>query len=459
MLSEELKLILQEGEGLTIEFKERYTSKIDKDLVAFANSKGGRLFIGVDDQGKIVGEKLTNKLKAEINALARNCDPLIHIKNIKQVENVIILEIEEGDEKPYSSSSGYYRRLDAVTQKMTHKEVRMFFRENESVPFETLPCANLDFKDISIAKIRSLLKETGTKYKINRNNLPLLFSSLGIIHKDKINNAGALMFAAKIEKYIPHSESILAAFKGMDKTHIFDRKNVCDDLLTQFNEAINFLTKHLNIRSEIHGVNRYDIYEIPLDALREAVVNAIIHRDYTMKGTSIYIMIFDDRVEIENPGCLPHGVTKQSLGKSSVRRNPIIADLFHRMGKVERMGSGIGRMRHLMRKAGLKEPKFEMDHFFRVIFYRDSKYALKNTTKTVVKTVGKTVVKILDLIKNNPKITQTELTSKTGLSRRGIEWNLNKLKKEGFLRRIGSARAGYWSILKNNLSKEEGKSP
>ena len=123
---------------------------------------------------------------------------------------------------------------------------------------------------------------------------------------------------------------------------------------------------------------------------------ALIHRDYTFRGTSIYVMVFDDRVEIESPGGLPFGITKQTFGKASIRRNPIIADLFHRMNKVERIGSGIKRMRELMRNAGLKEPIFEMDSFFRVIFKRNPEYALKGTVgKTVVKTVEKTVVKIL----------------------------------------------------------------
>jgi len=112
---EKVNILIKEGEGLTVEYKERYTPKIDRDIVAFANSKGGLLLLGVDDTGKIVGENLTNKMKAEINAIARNCDPSIHIKNIRQVGKVVAIEVAEGDEKPYGSSSGYFRRLDAVT--------------------------------------------------------------------------------------------------------------------------------------------------------------------------------------------------------------------------------------------------------------------------------------------------------------------------------------------------------
>jgi ATP-dependent DNA helicase RecG len=198
------------------------------------------------------------------------------------------------------------------------------------------------------------------------------------------------MFADDIKRFIPYSETILGAFKGINKTHIYDRKDVRDDLLTQFNESILFLQKHLNVRSEIRGVNRYDIYEIPIDALREAVVNAIIHRDYSMRGTNISVNVFDDRVEIVNPGGLPSGLTKENFGKESVRRNLFIADLFHRMRKVERVGSGIGRMREFMKQAGLKEPVFESDTFFRAIFYRNPEYALKRIPEVTRKSIQKT---------------------------------------------------------------------
>lgn len=449
---EQLELIIKEGEGLTVEFKERYTSKIDRDIVAFANSRGGLLLLGVDDHGKMVGENLTNKLKAEINALARNCDPQIHIKSIKQIGRVVLVEIPPGEDKPYSSSSGYYRRLDAVTQKMTQKEVGVIFRDNNNFYFESLPCADMSIQDISLAKTKTFLKETSTSYKANKANLPLVLSSLRAIDQGVINNAGAMMFSANIGLKIPHAECILAAFKGADRVHIYDRKDMRDDLLTQFNEAIAFLIKHLNVRSEIRGVNRHDIYELPLDALREAVVNAIIHRDYAFRGTSIYVMVFDDRVEIESPGGLPFGITQQTFGKASIRRNPIIADLFHRMGKVECMGSGIKRMRELMLRAGLKKPVFEVDSFFRAIFYRDSKYSLKGgdlrLVDRLVDRLAESQRKILSLISKNPYISKQELSKEIAISTTAIDKNIRTLKQKGLLKRMGSAKGGHWEISK-----------
>lgn len=299
--ADKINMLMKEGEGLTVEYKERYTPRIDRDIVAFANSKGGLLLLGVDDAGRVVGEKLTNKMKAEINAIARNCDPSIHLKNIRQTGKIVVIEVAEGDEKPYASSSGYFRRLDAVTQKMTQREVRAIFRETNDISFEDITCRDLGIKDISAKKVKSFLREANLSYKIGKANLSSFLTSLSIYRKGKINNAGALMFASKVEKFVPHAEGIFASFKGMDKTNIYDRNDVRDDLLTQFGEAVAFFKKHLNVRSEIRGFDRFDIYEIPLDALREAVVNAIIHRDYAIKGTSIYVRIYDDRVEIENP--------------------------------------------------------------------------------------------------------------------------------------------------------------
>lgn len=460
MKANDLKLILKEGEGLTVEFKEQYTPRIDRDIIAFSNTKGGVLLLGVADDGKIIGEKLTNKLKAQIIDLARNCEPPITIKKISQIDKVITIEIEEGSEKPYSCADGYFRRLDAVTQKMNQREVRLIFREANNISFESLVCKNLSLNDISLKKIKSFLKEAKTSFQVNKANLASFLASLGLYQEKHLNNAGALMFASQIRRFIPYSEIILLAFKGTDKRHIYDRKDVRDDLLTQLNEAVTFVEKHLNVRSEIRGIDRHDIYEIPLDALREALVNALVHRDYSMSGTSIYVEIYDDRIVVVNPGGLPSGITKANFGKESIRRNSIIADLFHRMGKVERIGSGISKMRNLMQEAGLKEPVFESENFFRATFYRDPRYSLKKESdaradqKTVQKTTQETIQKttqkqeaILSYLKEHPEAGREEMAQNIeGITASGIKYNLKVLQEKGFLKRIGSDKGGYWEV-------------
>lgn len=461
MKSDKLKIFIAEGEGLTVEFKEKYTPKIDRDIVALANAKGGFIVLGVNDEGKIVGEKLTNTMKAEILSLARNCDPHITISKVSPVDSVVVIEVAEGDEKPYSCSSGYFRRLDAVTQKMVQKEVRTLFRDSSAASFEGLPHNGFGLKDISLGKINAFLVESKTSVKAALNNVESMLASLEILEKEKINNAGVLMFARNVGRFIPHAEIICGAFKGTNKTYIYDRKDVRDDLLTQLNEAMAFIRKHINVRSEIREINRYDIYEIPIDALREAVVNAIIHRDYSMTGTSIYVSVYDDRVEIENPGGLPAGLSLQDFGKTSVRRNLIIADLFHRMSKVERIGSGIKRMRDLMKDAGLKEPHFEMTAFFRASFYRDPRYSLKKlevrsgskkdlgeSAEKVRRKYGENAEKVFVSVKDDLFIKTHEIADRTQLSQRTVENAIAKLKKAGLLKRIGPDKGGHWEVVK-----------
>src|SRR3989344_3875428 len=443
--SEQLKLLLKEKENLTLEFKEKYSSRIDEDIVAFANTKGGIILLGVDDNGNVKGEELTNDLKAKINTLTRNCKPSISV-NIRQIEKIVVLEIPEGDIKPYSCSTGYFRRLDGNTQKMDTEELKILFQKSDKIPFEEKFNEEATFEDISLKKLDTFLKESDVN--INKFNLKEILYNLNAAKNDKINNAGILFFAKEPRKFIIQCQMTLIAFKGIDNVNIYDRRDVEDDLLTQFNEAIIFLEKHLNVRSEIKSINRENIYEIPFNALREAVANAIIHRDYNIRGTSIILGVYDNRVEITNPGGLAKGLSREDLGKLSIRRNELIADYFSRMNKVERVGSGIKRMKDAMKNENLPIPRIDINNsnsFFTITFKRPDKPIEKKTNK---KTTQKTTQKILEIIKENPSITRAELADKIGISADGIKYHLKRLLLKEKIKRIGPDNGGYWKIIK-----------
>jgi ATP-dependent DNA helicase RecG len=456
-------MIIQEGKGLTVEFKEHFTPRIAEDMVAFANTRGGRILLGVNDRKKVIGEKLTNDLKARINALARNCTPPMEIK-IKQVNDVVVVDVPQGGEKPYGCSGGYFRRLDGTTQKMTNHELRIMFRENEEEPFEDKINKDITWEDISKKKIQAFLKEASIR--IQKAVPQEIMTSLNVVHKDKITNAGILFFAKDPKRYIFHAKMTLIAFKGTDRIHIYDRQDITDDLLTQFNEAILFLKRHLNVRSEIVGVNRRDIYEIPFEALREAIANAIIHRDYNVRGTSITIEVYDDRVEITNPGGLPKGLAIKDFGKISIRRNEHIADLFFRMDKVELAGTGIRRMKDAMAQEDLPSPKIKQANFFTITFKRlnsadlDRIFASRTTLSTppvlVEKGVEKGVEKLSPieralylLITANPSISKHSMCIEGGLTKKMVEYNLEKLREKGIIKRVGPDRGGRWEIVDN----------
>ena len=444
MTPEEVKLLIREGEGLTVEFKERHSPRIDEDIVAFANTKGGTILLGVRDDGTVTGEKLSNDMKARINSLARNCSPSISV-SASQVDAVVMVEVPEGEEKPYSCGSGYYRRMNGTSQKMSQVELRVMFTENQPVPFEERMVKGFTFDDISREKVRAFTKEAG----ISVGKMPVadLLRSLKVAEGNKVKNAGILFFAKDVRNHILQAQMTLVAFKGTKKIHIYDRRDIQDDLLTQFWEAETFLQKHLNVRSEIKGFNREDIYEIPLEALREAVVNALMHRDYSITGTQVSVEVYDDRVEILNPGGLPKGLQKSALGTISIRRNEIIADLFFRLHKVERIGMGVRKMKETMIAAGLKEPEFETNGFFRAVFHRLPEFAMRGTEDGSEKGTEKSSEKILAFFSRNREAGARDAARALGISQRAVEKHIAALKKKGRLKRVGPDKGGHWEVV------------
>jgi ATP-dependent DNA helicase RecG len=184
------------------------------------------------------------------------------------------------------------------------------------------------------------------------------------------NNAGVLFFGREPTRFLRHAVVDCLLFQGTKKLDVLDRKELKGNLMENVKQAMIFLQQHLSLRYEIKGLHRKEILEIPKDVLREAVLNAVMHRDHHFDTANISVEIYRDRVEISDPGELPPGMKPEDLGKKSVRRNKLIADLFHRIGEVEKIGSGIDRMKEMVAASGLNEPRFEFTSFFTIIFDR-----------------------------------------------------------------------------------------
>jgi len=202
-----------------------------------------------------------------------------------------------------------------------------------------------------------------------------------------------------------------------------------------------FLKKHLNVRYEFDGSpQRQKIPELPYEALREAVINAIVHRDYFQKGANVMVELFDNRLEITSPGGLPKGLREEDFGSVSLLRNPNIANLLHRAGLIEKMGTGILRIHNLLQRADLPDAEYKFSDFVIVTFRRE-------INKTSGKMSGKTPERILKIINENPSVTIVEMEHSIGLTQRTIERALSKLKKTGKIRRIGPDKGGQWKVI------------
>jgi ATP-dependent DNA helicase RecG len=443
MTQAELDTILQEGEGYYLEFKENVNSDLAKELVAFANSSGGRIFIGIDDDCKLKGITINNDLKSRIQTIARDCDPQVDI-SLETYQNILIIHVSEGNEKPYRCNKGFFIRSGANSQKMDTQQIIDFVQQEGRIKFDEQTRVKTDYK--------KLYKPELLKTFLKIANIPQIMEdedilrNLGVLDENSnyFNNAGILFFTEKPADKLRHSIVTCVLYKGLEKLNILDRKDINTDFLNTIDESIIFLKKHLNLSYIIESIQRQEILEIPEVALREAVVNAVTHRNYFEGGANVMIEIFDNRVEISNPGGLPKSLTPENFGKKSVARNPVIANLYHRAKFIEKLGTGINRIKNAMKEAELPEPEFEFSEFFSITFKRTK--ADETVEKTVEKTRGKTRGKIIQLISENPNITIEEMAEKIGITSKGVEYNIDKLKKEGILNRIGPDKGGYWKI-------------
>lgn len=242
----------------------------------------------------------------------------------------------------------------------------------------------------------------------------------------------------------------MCIFSREGKIYYLDREEYNGDLNSNYKKAFNFVQSKINTEYIIKGGPRQEVLELPEDALREAILNAIVHRDYSISGANIQINVYSDRVEIINPGGLVKGMSVKDLGKKSITRNNLLFGLMQRMDLVEKSGTGYLRIKRALKKYKMPDPIIETnEHWFTITFKRPDlqKMTMRERTESR-KSVEKSVEKIIFLIKNNLKITQSELSKKTGLSRRGVEKNIKNLKDKKLIKRIGPDKGGYWEITK-----------
>lgn len=218
-------------------------------------------------------------------------------------------------------------------------------------------------------------------------------------------------------------------------------------LYQQFLQSMDWLKGKLDVRYDIEGAGaqqRKEIWEIPETVFKEAIINALAHRDYYEKGARITIELFSDRVEISNPGGLVSGIPRNEFGKRSLSRNPLIFGLFERIRMVEQIGSGVNRMNDLMIEADLTPPEFTMEGMFTVTLRRP--FDFKKWVDRWVEKLTDNRIKILEEVHKNNRITKKELEQNVGISASAIDNNINILKELGLIEREGSDRSGYWKI-------------
>jgi ATP-dependent DNA helicase RecG len=456
MDKKDLDIILQEGEGYKIEFKEGL-SNLDKEIVAFANSSGGKILLGVTDEGKIKGVSITNELKSRIQDIANNCRPKIKLL-FESSNNILIINIREGEDKPYECSSGFYKRIGPNSQKMTRDDIIDFFKSEGKIRFDELIEPKFSYpKDFDKNGFRRFLQLAEIS---EINDTERMLVNLGVAEKQEgriyFNNAGVLFFAKEPQRFIPWSVFTVALFKDEAGVDIIDRKEIEGNSFEIVEEVMRFVRLYSKVAYRFTGKpRRENIYEYPFDSIREAVINSVMHKYYFEHGHNNILRFLPDRIKIENYWQKPSNFV---LGKTVFRRNHIIADLFAKIHFGEKMGTGFERIKEICKIENAPFPNIDFnENYFYVTFKQSHKYlklakekSAENTQKIPRKypeRLTQNQINILHLLEKVNNLTREQLAKRLNISPDTIKKNIEKLKKEKLLKRIGPDKGGHWEVL------------
>jgi len=435
-----LALVLAEGEGQRIEFKQGL-SRLDREIVAFANSAGGTILLGVDDRGGVPGIDTSNRMRSAVQAIARNCDPPVHVEIVVHSQGVMEVAVPEGPEKPYRCKEGFYLRQGPTTQKLGTAEIRRLLVDAGSYHFdETVNLACRFPEDFDKGQYRSYLEASGIHVKARPEDVLL---SLDAAVSDKsgiaLRQAGVLFFARAPQRFVKESHLSCVRFRGTERLDVIDRQEITGSPVELIEGAMAFTKRNTRISYAVESrAQRREIQEYPLVAVREAITNAVMHRDYHYDAAHVFVSVFSDRLEVENPGGLFSGLSIADLGKRSVRRNRLLADLLFRARYVERVGSGIPRMRRALEENGNPPMEIVASNFFVITFRpRIDPETLLTARQT----------RLFQFVSGRARTTKEEAARFLAVSADTTLRELRALVEVGLVRREGIGKATVYQVV------------
>lgn len=468
------KDMLFSGESVNVEYKvavPKDSAKYMKTVVAYANGRGGKIIFGVDDKTlEVVGmdtDSIFQTIDAITNAISDSCEPTILPDiTLQTVEDktVIVVEIFPGKMRPYyikskGMVSGTYVRSAGTTRPVADYMLKELILEGQNRYYDCEICEGLTITPEDIERLCAEMKATairntlteGEKLKVKDVTQNVLISWGVLAEKDGAivpTNAYALLTGqARFQPVIQ-----CAVFKGKDRAYFVDRREFEGSIQDQMEAAFQYVLEKINRGMRIQGMYRQDRYELPVDSVREIIANSVAHRSYLEPG-NIQVALFDDRLEVTSPGMLLNGVSIKKMKEGySKPRNRAIASAFSYMKIIEKWGSGIPRILRECSEYGLPEPEFiDFDGDFRVNMYRqlpEKDWSHTDDTKHDTNdTISENDTKVLNLIKENPSITQAELREKLQVSIVTVKRLMADLQKRGLIERQGSSRKGKWIII------------
>jgi len=458
----EVRVAYEEGEGQYVEFKENIdTKKIGETVSAFSNANDGIIIIGVRDRTKdITGIQIgKGTLERIANNIKMNTDPKIFPVWIEPHKfgsgSVIAIKIKENEEKPVFFKTHAFKRVGRTNLKLDSEEIRKLAKEERKhLNFDEQICEGASLEDIDIEKVKSYFerrKERRDITKLEDLNCETLLLNVNAARKlngeIKPTNTGILCFSKNPERFFPQSRLRLVRFRGDDVTDdSLDQLDSTGSLWEMVEQAESFLRRNLRIvgsrRDSSFGIIQK--IEYPTRALREGIINALIHRDYR-EGADVRVFIFEDRLEILNPGKFPDGTTPENPRHIPV--NPTICLRMYEIGYIERYGSGIKMMRRLCRENGLLEPKYEQSaRETKLVFYPSKIAILLSEAEKAGLELNLRQKAALEYISEYGSITNREYRAAHDISQKTASIELSELVEYGILIRRGVSRSVRYEL-------------
>ncbi len=446
--------IIEGGETQEVEFKQSFHSAqdISKTICALANTLGGILLIGINKNKKIIGVTSdTDTLQQQVSAANQSVlpTPLISVEIHRHKDKKILaIIVQKSPDNSYHTFHGaIHVRVGSTTKRIDGQTHLEFLRNRQILSFDESYETTFSIDDIGLEKVNEYLKTRKQEKYLETHSLQdfLLSNKLASRNGElKIKNPVILLFAENTVQHFPQAEVKLVQFSGKEAVAILSHKLVQESLPHAIDQAIAFVEKHLSKNIEVTGSpKRVENYEYPLNVIREAIVNAIAHRDYFSRD-SVQIYLFDDRIEVTNPGSLPNALPKEMFGTISVQRNPITYRFLRDMGYVEGLGTGIPRMKNAMRLAGLCDPEFKItESFFRIILYN-----AKGSKKPIesLKDLSVRQKKALEYVKKHKTIKARTYADMNNVSYATAVNDINEMITFGYLKKVGAYRGVYYVL-------------
>lgn len=440
MDEKELLKIIGKGESERVELEESFDKDVLETTSAFANTHGGIIFIGVNDKKGINGVSAGKEsMKNWVNEVSQATEPIV-IPEIEKHEvhgkTIVLIKIAESPLKPVSYKGICYLRVGNGNKKLTPKEISEMHLQTIGSSWDSYPARDAKIEDIDIERVENYIRlanEAGRR-KIAEKPLQVL-EKLDLIKEGKPTWAAILLFGKEPQRFVLQAKIHCGRFKN--ETTIIDDALIDGSIIEQVDKAMEFVKKNLKLQFVITGKpRREEVWEYPLEAVREAIINAVCHRDYT-EPSDIQIRIYDDELIVWSSGKLPLGITLEDLYKphKSVLRNRMIAQIFFDVGLIERWGTGVRRIIETCTKQGLPAPIFDEYLGFRVIFRKSP--AIEDLQKLGI---NERQTKAVEYVTKKGSIGNKEYQGLNAISKRIATLELSDLVKKGVFTRTGKGK-------------------